>query len=300
MHFASRFSNYFPKPFSTSVPPNATAIRIMYPQSNILRHSVTVDKKSWDVEFNEYDPPTHTAKPVLNAPVWADPTLEKMENFAPKFNDMDGKINRKSHQGNYKVLNGRIPLNPHGRTGLKGQGLLGRWGPNHAADPIVTRWKRDEQNMKVVHPRSNLPILQFVAIERKDSKEWAIPGGMVDAGENVSVTLKREFGEEALNSLEIKEQEKEDLQKLINQVFNNGVLIYKGVVEDPRNTDNSWMETCAYNFHDNSGDSVGKLSLTSGDDASNVRWMDIDKYLQLYANHEDMIKRVASLHQAHW
>ena len=30
--------------------------------------------------------------------------------------------------------------NPCGRTGLKGRGLLGRWGPNHAADPIVTRW----------------------------------------------------------------------------------------------------------------------------------------------------------------
>lgn len=33
-----------------------------------------------------------------------------------------------------------------GRTGLVGRGLLGRWGPNHAADPIVTRWKRDTNN----------------------------------------------------------------------------------------------------------------------------------------------------------
>lgn len=29
--------------------------------------------------------------------------------------------------------------NRHGRTGLRGRGLLGRFGPNHAADPIVTR-----------------------------------------------------------------------------------------------------------------------------------------------------------------
>ena len=29
--------------------------------------------------------------------------------------------------------------NPAGRTGLTGRGLLGKWGPNHAADPIVTR-----------------------------------------------------------------------------------------------------------------------------------------------------------------
>lgn len=56
---------------------------------------------------------------------------------------MDGKINRSSHVSRYEIENGR-PLNPFGRTGLIGRGLLGRWGPNHAADPIITRWKRDE------------------------------------------------------------------------------------------------------------------------------------------------------------
>ena len=29
--------------------------------------------------------------------------------------------------------------NPIGRTGVCGRGLLGRWGPNHAADSVVTR-----------------------------------------------------------------------------------------------------------------------------------------------------------------
>lgn len=31
-----------------------------------------------------------------------------------------------------------------GRTGMSGRGLLGRFGPNHAADPIVTRYLRIE------------------------------------------------------------------------------------------------------------------------------------------------------------
>ena len=35
-----------------------------------------------------------------------------------------------------------IPRNPMGRTGMIGRGLLGRFGPNHAADPIVTRYLR--------------------------------------------------------------------------------------------------------------------------------------------------------------
>ena len=31
------------------------------------------------------------------------------------------------------------------------------------------------------------------------------------------------------------------------------VKIYKGYVDDSRNTDNAWMETVAYNFHDEDG-----------------------------------------------
>nr|CAI5854490.1 unnamed protein product [Callosobruchus analis] len=62
------------------------------------------------------------------------------QHFKPKWNELDGKVNRKSHIGIYQVVDGR-PLNPEGRTGLIGRGVLGKWGPNHAADPIVTRWK---------------------------------------------------------------------------------------------------------------------------------------------------------------
>lgn len=40
----------------------------------------------------------------------------------------------------------------------------------------------------------------MVAIQRYDNKLWAIPGGMVDPGEKVSSTLKREFMEEALDN----------------------------------------------------------------------------------------------------
>lgn len=46
------------------------------------------------------------------------------------------------------------------------------------------------------------PILQFCAIQRHDCKEWAIPGGMVDPGEQINQTLMREFLEEAFNSLD--------------------------------------------------------------------------------------------------
>lgn len=36
---------------------------------------------------------------------------------------------------------------------------------------------------------------------------------------------------------------KEVLAKQVERTFAHGVLVYKGYVDDPRNTDNSWMET---------------------------------------------------------
>ena len=74
------------------------------------------------------------------------------------------------------------------------RGLLGKWGPNHAADPIVTRWRPGSTAI----PVKDRP-LQVVAITRKDTGEWAMPGGMVDSDEIVSVTVRREFTEEAGN-----------------------------------------------------------------------------------------------------
>ena len=43
---------------------------------------------------------------------------------------------------------------------------------------------------------------------------------MVDGGEHVSATLKREFGEEALNSLE--DEQKDETKKLIEDFFKAG------------------------------------------------------------------------------
>lgn len=73
--------------------------------------------------------------------------------FHPKWNRHDVLVNRISYTGNYTVEN-RYPLNPIGRTGITGRGLLGRWGPNHAADSLVTRWCRDADDNVKDHPVS--------------------------------------------------------------------------------------------------------------------------------------------------
>ena len=48
---------------------------------------------------------------------------------------------------------------------------------------------------------------------------------MVDAGENVSVTLKREFSEEALNTLEATPEEKKRIETSIADLFSKGTEV---------------------------------------------------------------------------
>ncbi|WKX95110.1 hypothetical protein Q1695_011960 [Nippostrongylus brasiliensis] len=236
--------------------------------NNIYRCKVPEEKLRWSVPFPEYDPPDYTDPKVLKQS-WADPEPQS-GNF--KWNAVDGKINRVSYEGNYSFDDDLRPINPIGRTGLRGRGVLGRWGPNHAADPLVTRLKDGR--------------LQFVAIKRSDTGEWAIPGGMVDAGEQVSQTLKREFSEETLGG---------DFREELEQLWENGRELYRGYVDDPRNTDNAWMETVCVNFHDSTS-LLEKVDLKAGDDAVNVRWIAVDSDEPLYASHEDFIRLLKRLH----
>ena len=87
--------------------------------------------------------------------------------------------NEDSHFRNYAIGKDGRPLNPKGRTGLRGHGVLGKCGPNHAADCIVSRFHNGQ--------------LQFIAIQRRDTGEWAVPGGMVDSGESALQAAQR-FG----------------------------------------------------------------------------------------------------------
>ena len=70
--------------------------------------------------------------------------------------------------------NGGFPLNPYGRTGLTGRGVLGRWGPNHALDAVVSRWKRYPDGDFEL--KNNKKILEFIGVKREDNDEWSLPG----------------------------------------------------------------------------------------------------------------------------
>lgn len=270
-----------------------------YPrEKNIKRFQIDDEHVPWHIPLPNYQPTVFTADKILSSTNTDVDLLTDTEALI-NFNEIDNKIDRTSFTGNYQIIDG-LPRNPCGRTGIKGRGCLYYWGPNHAADPVVTTWKRDHEGNLVLHPISGKPILKFVGIYRKHDNEWALPGGMVDPGENVTNTIKREFSEEALNTTEKSESERHELHLKIDNLFVNGRIIYRGYVDDPRNTDNSWMETVAMNFHDEAGDSLAQITLEAGDDATAIKWMELESNLNLYASHSSILRELVSIHDAHW
>lgn len=232
-----------------------------YPQ----RAKVNKFTARWDISDPKYKPVSFTDPSVLqndrtlNPKGWADPQdIKKLKSKGPGYRQIV------SLMGPIKYSNEGLPLNPCGRTGIQERGLLGKWGPNLAADPIITRYS----------PKTG--TLQMLAIKRKDNGQWAIPGGMVDDGDDVGRTLEKEFKEEA--GLDLK--------------MTGATTVYQGYVDDPRNTDNAWMETVARHMHLSADHPVAKMEPVAGDDAAKAQWKDLTPQFidSLYASHPLFVK----------
>lgn len=75
-------------------------------------------------------------------------------------------------------------------------------------------------------------------------------------------------------------------------------------MDDPRNTDNAWVETAAYHVHDSHG-FFSKFDLLSqkGTDSSTpleVGWVVVHRDLKLYAEHLALLYKVVRLKNAYW
>lgn len=231
----------------------------IYPERFLVEEGVT-----WqNLDRKNYRPPYFVAQTVLdhdlskdlnNPRLWAQP--EDISRV-----DMQNLV---SYEGPILFDHLGRPLNPLGPTGIEGRGLLGKWGPNFAVDPIITRVNEDG-------------FMEMVQILR-DNGQWAIPGGMVDKGEMIPAALTRELSEETS----------------LNVDLSGAMEIYKGYVDDPRSTDHAWIETHAYHLH---LPTEVKLNLIAGSDARKAesRVLSADMRSSLYASHELMLMRAIIL-----
>ncbi len=65
-------------------------------------------------------------------------------------------------------------------------------------------------------------------------------------------------------------------------------------MDDPRNTDNAWIETTVKHVHDKTG-SLANFSPTvvNNSSISEVSWAVVHKHLKLFAQHLDVLRMIA-------
>ena len=161
---------------------------------------------------------------------WAEPALNPQS--------LDWPARQAAALVAFDVVDGQ-PRNPAGRTGRTGRDL-GRWGENQAADAIVI---------------ADVTRGRFVLlIRRADSGHWALPGGMVEPGEDSRLAGLRELHEETG----------------VHTLGPNFNPVYVGYVDDPRNTDQAWVCTTAWLHRLHDGRPLPKPQ--PGDDATEARW----------------------------
>lgn len=251
---SSTTNNLFEKPILHS------KARFEKPPEYPARFPVPDSLVQWTKDYPDYCPPYYVSPAVI-----ANDSTRKPGGWAdPEDISRITEIPAESFSGRLLHDNEGRPLNPVGRTGMAGRGLLGKWGPNYAADPIITR----------INTATN--SIELLAIRRKDNGQWAIPGGMVDKGEEVTRTLARELEEETGVKL--------DMEK--------GRLTYQGYVDDPRNTDHAWMETTAKHLH-LAEEIACRVKPHAGDDAAAVSWLPLSRQTveALYASHCSLIRK---------
>ena len=100
------------------------------------------------------------------------------------------------------------------------------------------------------HPRDHR--LQFVAVLRADGT-WALPGDMLGKGEEPKLRCRMLFDDKVCerDAPNRDAHARARLAERSEELFADAdrKVVYRGYVDDPRNTDNAWVETTAYHLH---------------------------------------------------
>jgi len=243
------------------------------PASYPTRASVGDNVYDWDDPC--YNPVSFTDKLILNdpKPKWADhKDVPFLEVLARKTINRKGEIVKLSTSKQYDFHTGCF-LNPRGKTGIAGRGILGRWGANWAADVIVTKTEGDK--------------LWVILCEKQvgdGDSVLCFPAGMVEPGDRVPQTLRRELCEEAVAD-----------NGAVDELFDTCAIgcVYAGHVDDWRNTDHAWMVTQAYRFHA-TPEIAEKLTLSvkDKDEINKSAWYVAEEVTKMYASHKEWLDRV--------
>ncbi|CAF0774571.1 unnamed protein product [Rotaria sordida] len=200
----------------------------------------------------------------------------------------------------------QIPMNPMGRTGVRGRGALIRWGPNKSIIAVITRWKTHRGQFAIVDGQR---ILEALVFKNKLTNDWKLPGGKILGVESQYGAVCRSFNKLAFDDLDseisLSLQEKdmiEHFESFARAAVGAGEptgfeshMIYRGYVDDLRNTDNAWAEAEIWNFHYGSEMSFPNLR-TDGV----AVWKDVTNNSRGFLIQTSVLREIARIHDAYF
>ena len=214
-------------------------IRAERPDQYPARQRILIDEAIWALPCDTYDPPYYVHRRVLANDRtsadggWADP--EDVSAIRAELKERPAK--RRDDAGR--------PLNPRGRTGIAGRGLLGYWGGNLAAAAVVVR-------------TNQMSDLEILLGRNEDDSELNLPKGFVLRSETTEEGLTRVVAEDTG----------------WNSESEGGELVFDGYTYDPRQTDHAWVETHVHLLFDATGSYPN--SFDPGKNFDEVVWLPLD------------------------
>ena len=215
-------------------------IRSERPSEYPPRLRVSIDEAPWMMECPHYDPPYYVSRSVLASDRsrgkdgWADPEDIAQVIGEPRITE----VKQRDDEGR--------PLNPHGRTGIAGRGLLGLWGVNRSVTAMVLR------------KNTNSGELDLLLGNSENSSELDLPKGFVLPGEDSTAALGRVLEHETgWRPTEI-----------------SGEVIEDDYTYDPRQTDHAWVETEVIVML--VGQDVRRSSFQPGGEFDEVMWWPLE------------------------
>ncbi|GFU25764.1 transient receptor potential cation channel subfamily M member 2 [Nephila pilipes] len=177
-----------------------------YPFTCISRFPVSDNHVTWDRSWNSYDPIAYTmpkedfpaeSRPLVDVDIqmrreiegedfqmpvfkWNTSTWTPVGMYLDRKSWITGKVNK---EFKYELDAEGLPVNPFGRTGLRGRGALPRWGPNHYVYVIITRWRE----MELASHRNYLEVVLYLP-----DTDITLPGGFVST-ENTYFSVQSLF-----------------------------------------------------------------------------------------------------------
>ncbi|XP_048050691.1 transient receptor potential cation channel subfamily M member 2 isoform X2 [Megalobrama amblycephala] len=169
--------------------------------------------------------------------------------------------------------------NPEGRTGIRGKGALERLGPNHILHPIFTRWRDAEHT-----------VLEFLSVCEDAEKPGSLPGGPAKPDEPLPQTLERILGKK--------------LHDKTRSQLEAGEKVYKGYVDDSRNTDNAWVETTIITLHCDKHSplmaDLNNIVESSPSSHQPLKWREVSCTACVSPYQREALRQVAQHHNTHF